>query len=107
MIISKGMNIYPAEIENVLVRHPQIKEVAVIGIPHETFGEAVCAIAVIKNGELSLSELRKWAINELSDYKLPSHLDILQELPRNPTGKILRRELREPYWKNKQRQIQG
>ncbi len=106
MIISKGTNIYPAEIEKVLMRHPQIKEIAVIGIPHETFGEAVCAVAVIRNGELTLPELRKWAINELSDYKLPSHLEILQELPRNPTGKILRRELREPYWKNKQRQIQ-
>lgn len=94
LIISKGINIYPAEIELVLNQHPQIKECAVIGVPHELYGENICVVAVIEHSDLLLSELRTWAKDKLAEYKLPARLEIIQELPRNPTGKILRKELR-------------
>ncbi len=94
LIISKGINIYPAEIELIINEHPQIKECAVIGIPHEIHGENICVGVVSDQRDLQLSELRTWAKNKLADYKLPSRLEIVDQLPRNATGKILRKELR-------------
>jgi long-chain acyl-CoA synthetase len=105
MIISKGQNIYPADVEQYLVLHPQIKELAVIGVPHETYGEAVGVVAVLKEGALDVTSLRNWAKNILPEYKLPALLEIVNELPRNPTGKVLRKVLREKYWLNKTRRI--
>jgi len=105
MLISKGQNIYPAEIEQHLLLHPQIKEVAVIGVPHDVYGEAVGVVAVLKDGVLTNTELRNWAKNKLPEYKLPVVLEIIETLPRNPTGKVLRKLLREKYWQDKKRRI--
>ncbi|MBK8487904.1 MAG: AMP-binding protein [Chitinophagales bacterium] len=97
LIIAKGINIYPAEIELVLNQHPQIKECAVIGIPDEIYGENICAVIVANNSTLQLQELRAWAKDKLADFKLPVRVEIVNELPRNATGKILRKELRKRY----------
>jgi long-chain acyl-CoA synthetase len=107
MIVSKGMNIFPAEIEKILDQHPQIKEVAIVAVPDDSYGEGVCAVIVLKQGELSLSELRNWCKGKLADHKLPIKLEIRTELPRNPTGKLLRRLVKESFWKNEQRNIKG
>ena len=105
MIISKGQNIYPAEIEQIIIQHPVIKDVAIIGVPHEVYGEAICAIVVVKKDTIQLNELRNWAKDKMPEYKLPAAIEIVEELPRNPTGKVLRKLLREKYWINKQRRI--
>jgi fatty-acyl-CoA synthase len=97
-IIVAGQNIYPAEIEKVLVTHPAVAEVAVIGIPDERWGEQVQACVVLEPGaavtgrELTLS-LR----DRIADFKIPTRYEFLPTLPRNPSGKVLRRELRERY----------
>ncbi|MBS1747075.1 MAG: AMP-binding protein [Bacteroidetes bacterium] len=106
-IVSKGVNIFPAEIERVIEQHPNIKEVAVVAVPDEKAGEAVCAVVVLKEGMLELSEFQNWCKGKMPDYKIPKHLAIKTELPRNPTGKILRRLIREPYWKDEERNIKG
>ncbi len=105
MIISKGQNIYPAEIEQQLINHPQIKEVAVIGVPHEIYGEAVGVVVVLNSGILNVQALRSWALDKLPEYKLPVAVECVDELPRNPTGKVLRKLLREKYWTDKERRI--
>jgi len=107
MIVSKGVNIYPAEIEKVLGQYPGFREVAVVGIPDEKAGEAICAIAVLKNGEIELKELQEWCKGKIADHKIPKRLETTNELPRNPTGKILRRLIREPFWASEERKIKG
>ncbi len=98
MIISGGENIYPAEVEAVLYAHPAIAEVAVIGEPDPKWGESVTAIAVLKPGQrLDLESLRGWATERLARYKLPTRLEIIDVLPRNPAGKVLKFELRERF----------
>ena len=98
MIISGGENIYPAEVEAAIYAHPAIAEVAVIGEPSEKWGESVTAIAALKPGQsLGLEELRAWATERLARYKLPSRLEIVPALPRNPAGKVLKFELRERF----------
>ncbi|MBV9960813.1 MAG: AMP-binding protein [Parafilimonas sp.] len=106
-IVSKGINIYPAEIERTIEQHPQIREVAIVAVPDEKAGEAICAVVVLKDGLLGLDEFQSWCKGKISDYKIPKHLEIRTELPRNPTGKILRRLIREPFWKDEQRNIKG
>jgi acyl-CoA synthetase (AMP-forming)/AMP-acid ligase II len=106
-IVSKGINIYPAEIERVIEQHPQIREVAIVAVPDEKAGEAICAVVVLKDALLELNEFQNWCKGKMSDHKIPKHLEIKTELPRNPTGKILRRLIREPFWKNEQRNIKG
>jgi acyl-CoA synthetase (AMP-forming)/AMP-acid ligase II len=106
-IVSKGVNIFPAEIERVLEQHPLIKEAAVVSVPDDKAGEAVCAVVVLKNGKLDLTELQIWCKEKISDHKIPKRLEIKNELPRNATGKILRRLIREPFWKNEERKIKG
>lgn len=96
MIISGGENIYPAEVESVLFGHPAVAEVAVIGTADEKWGEAVVAVAALKPGmQLTLAELQEFAAGKLARYKLPRHLRIVDALPRNPTGKVLKYRLRE------------
>lgn len=98
MVISGGENIYPAEIESVLFEHPGVADVAVIGLPDERWGEAVVAVAVAKPGEsLALEEIREFAGERLAKYKLPSRLEVVDVLPRNPAGKVLKFELRERF----------
>jgi fatty-acyl-CoA synthase len=104
MIISGGENIYPAEIESGLMRHPAIAEVAVIGEPDEKWGERVVAIAVLKpDHSLTIEELRTFAGDFLARYKLPSRLEIVAALPRNATGKLLKYQLREMFAKTSER----
>jgi fatty-acyl-CoA synthase len=98
MIITGGENVYPAEIESGLMRHPAIAEVAVIGEPDEKWGERVVAIAVLKPGHsLTIEELRSFAGEFLARYKLPSRLETVAALPRNATGKLLKYQLRETF----------
>ncbi len=106
-IVSKGVNIYPAEIEKVLEQHPAFKEVAVVGIPDKKAGEVVCVVAVLKDEPISLDDLCSWCESKIAINKLPKRLDYAEALPRTPTGKILRKLIREPYWKNETRRIHG
>lgn len=106
MIVSGGENVYPAEVENALFAHPQIADVAVIGVPDERWGEAVKACVVLEAGaEVQAQEIIDWARERIAGYKLPKSVDFIDALPRNPSGKILRRELREPYWDGQERRV--
>ncbi len=106
MIVSGGENIYPAEVENCLFAHPAVADVAVIGVPDEKWGEAVKAIVVLKPGSSATPEqLIDFCKGKIANYKRPKSVDFAELLPRNPTGKILKRELRAPYWKGKERNV--
>ncbi len=106
MIVSGGENIYPAEVESALFGHPAVADVAVIGVPDERWGEAVKAVVVKRPGAgITAGELLSWARDRIAGYKLPKSVDFIDALPRNPTGKILKRELRRPYWGDKVRQV--
>lgn len=106
MIISGGENIYPAEIENVLTRHPLVADAAVIGVPHEKWGETPKALVIVVPGsELRPQELIDFCREQLATFKCPTSVEFVSELPRNPSGKLLKRELREPYWKNHSRRV--
>ena len=95
MIISGGENVYPAEVENVLSDHPAVGEVAVIGVPHEKWGETVKAIVIVRAGQqVGSAELIEFARTRLARYKCPTSVDFVNELPRNATGKILKAVLR-------------
>ena len=99
MIISGGMNIYPAEIEAALELHPDIYEVAVFGIPNEEWGEAVHATVVIRPGSaVSTEEVAAHARRHLASYKIPRSVAFIDELPKTGSGKVLKRDLRTPYW---------
>jgi fatty-acyl-CoA synthase len=95
MVITGGENVYPAEVEGVLYSHPDVADVAVIGLPDERWGEAVTAVVVLTPGAtLTLEELRTYAAEQLARYKLPSRLEVVDILPRNPAGKVLKFSLR-------------
>lgn len=102
MIISGGENIYSIEVERVLAEHDAVVEVAVFGVPDEKWGEVVKAVAVVE-GEVGEAELIAFARERLAAYKCPKTVDITDELPRNPTGKILKKELRKPHWEGRDR----
>jgi fatty-acyl-CoA synthase/long-chain acyl-CoA synthetase len=102
MIISGGMNIYPAEIEAALEHHPKIADAAVFGIPSEEWGESVHAAVVAQPGtQLSEREVLDFAREHLAGYKLPRSVSFLDEIPRTGSGKILKRVLREPFWQGR------
>jgi fatty-acyl-CoA synthase len=106
MIVSGGENVYPAEVENAIFGHPDIADVAVIGIPDERWGEAVKAVVVLKPGtSLTADQVIAHARGRIAAFKVPKSIDFVDALPRNPSGKILRRELRAPYWAGKQRNV--
>ncbi|MHB1421217.1 MAG: class I adenylate-forming enzyme family protein, partial [Bacillota bacterium] len=106
MIIRAGENIYPVEIENILYSHPQVLEAAVIGVPDDVWGEAVKAVVVPSAGEsISADEIIAFCKSSLASYKCPTTVDIIDILPRNPSGKVLKRVLREPYWRQAGRHI--
>jgi acyl-CoA synthetase (AMP-forming)/AMP-acid ligase II len=102
MIISGGENIYSIEVERVLAEHPAVAEVAVIGVPDEKWGESVKAVVSLE-GEVSDKELISWARERLATYKCPKTVDVVDALPRNPTGKILKKDLRKRYWEGRDR----
>ncbi|MGQ0532329.1 MAG: fatty acid--CoA ligase [Caulobacteraceae bacterium] len=107
MIITGGENVYPAEVENAVHGHPHVAEVAVIGVPDETWGESVKAIVVLKPGVTPDAEdIIDFARSRIAHYKAPRSVDFLgAPLPRSASGKILRRELREPYWAGNDRRV--
>lgn len=98
MVISGGENVYPAEVEGVLYKHDDIIEVAILGLPDERWGEAVTAFVVLQEGRaMTLDSLREWADSQLARYKLPLRLHVVDELPRNPAGKVLKYVLRDQF----------
>ena len=106
MIISGGENIYPAEIEAVLAGHPHVADVAVIGVPDDTWGEAVKAIVIRKPASsLTAEELIEWSASRLAGFKRPRSVDFVDMIPRNPSGKILKKDLRAPYWRGQERAV--
>jgi acyl-CoA synthetase (AMP-forming)/AMP-acid ligase II len=104
MIITGGENVYSIEVERVLAEHPAIAEVAVIGVPDEKWGESVKAVVSLE-GEASEKEIIAFARERLAAYKCPKTVDIVTELPRNPTGKILKKDLRKPHWEDAGRKV--
>ena len=106
MIISGGANIYPREIEEVIQQHPAVKEVAVLGVPDELWGESVKAVVVLNAGEtVSEQDIIDFSLDHLAGYKKPRSVDFVAELPKSAYGKILKRQLREPYWATRERQV--
>ncbi len=107
MIVSGGENIYPAEVENVLLAHPHVADAAVIGVPDDRWGETVKAVVVPAPGaDLQGADVIAFSRERLAHYKCPTSVDIVDTLPRNPSGKVLKRQLREPYWEGRQRRVQ-
>ena len=109
MIISGGVNIYPQEAENLLITHPKVADVAVIGVPHEDLGEEVKAVVQPLNwneaGPELEAELLEFCRSQLSKIKCPRSVDFDEELPRHPTGKLYKRLVRDRYWGNRDSKI--
>jgi long-chain acyl-CoA synthetase len=109
MIISGGVNIYPAEIEGVLITHPAVRDVAVFGIPDEEYGEQVKAAVELSDGFEPSDELAERLVEHtrarLAGYKAPRTIDFVAEMPRTPTGKLYKRLLRDPYWAEQGKKI--
>jgi len=106
MIITGAENVYPAEVESAIYGHPDVADVAVIGVPDEKWGEAVKAIVVPKPGRApDPQDIIAFARSRVASYKAPKSVDFIEALPRNASGKILRRELREPFWAGKERRV--
>jgi long-chain acyl-CoA synthetase len=106
MIVSGGENIYPAEVENAVMAYPAVADCAVIGVPSGQWGETVKAIVVLAPGAtVTPAELIEFTRARIAGYKVPRTVDFADALPRNPSGKVLKRELREPYWEGVHRRI--
>jgi acyl-CoA synthetase (AMP-forming)/AMP-acid ligase II len=106
MIVSGGENVYPIEVENVLAAHPAIADVAVIGVPDARWGETVKAVVVLKPGACAEpAELIGFCRDRIAHFKCPTSVDFIDVVPRNPSGKVLKRELREPYWSGHDRRV--
>ena len=106
MIISGGENIYSPEVERVLAEHPSVLELAIIGVPDEKWGESVKAVVAFHPEKaVPPEELIEFARERLAHYKAPKSVDVVEALPRNPSGKILKRDLRKQYWSDQERQV--
>ena len=106
LLMSGGENIYPAEVENAIMAHPAVQEVAVIGVPSERWGETPLAVVVPKAGEsVDAEELIAFTRERLAHFKCPTAVEVIEQLPRNPSGKVLKRELRAPFWAGHDRSI--
>ena len=106
MIVSGAENIYPAEVENAIYGHPAVQEVAVIGVPDDKWGEAVKAMVVLKPGATpDIDGILAFARDRIAAFKLPKSIDLVAALPRGPSGKLLRRALRDPFWAGRERRV--
>jgi len=106
MVISGGVNIYPAEIESALAAHPDVIDAAVFGVPDERWGESLRAVVEPRKGSaLDEATLRAWCRETLADFKCPRAFELVAELPRDPNGKVLKRQLREPFWAGRDRRV--
>jgi acyl-CoA synthetase (AMP-forming)/AMP-acid ligase II len=106
MIISGGENIYSREVEDVILQHPAVHEVAVIGVPDETWGEAIKAIVSLKPGQKATQEeIINFCKEHMASFKKPKSVEFIKEIPKNPYGKVLKRELREKYWAGEARRV--
>ena len=106
MIVSGGFNVYPNEVEAVLYRHPAVYEACVVGVPDDRWGEAVRAVVVLRAGaSASEADLVAHCRTHLADYKTPRAIDFAPALPKNPNGKLARKDVRQPYWAGQQRQV--
>ena len=106
MVISGGVNIYPVEIDDVLQRHPKVLEAAVIGVPDAKWGETLLAFIVPRPGmEVTADEIMEFCEGKLAKFKVPRAINLVAELPKSPAGKVLKRILREPYWKGQEARV--
>jgi long-chain acyl-CoA synthetase len=109
MIISGGANIYPAEIEGVLLTHPKVADAAVFGIPHEDWGEEIKAVIEpapgVEPSEELAREILEFCQGRLARFKIPRSIDFIDEMPRDPNGKLYKRKLRDPHWEGRERKI--
>jgi acyl-CoA synthetase (AMP-forming)/AMP-acid ligase II len=106
MVISGGLNVYPREIEEVLLRHPAISQAAVIGVPHPKWGEAVKAVVVADPAAgLSEADVIAFAAENLAGYKKPKSVDLVADLPKTTYGKIDKKAIRAPYWEGRDRMV--
>ncbi|SDJ41127.1 long-chain acyl-CoA synthetase [Frankineae bacterium MT45] len=105
MIVTGGENVYPAEVESALAAHPGVADVAVIGVPSPRWGETPLAVIVPRGAEPAAGEIIEFARARLAHYKCPTQVVFIGELPRNPSGKVLKRELRAPYWEGHGRHV--
>ena len=108
MIVSGAENVFAREVEQCLLQHPAVHECAVIGVPSERWGEEVKAVVVRESGASAGAEdLMVFCGEHLAGYKRPRSVDFVDDLPRNPNGKVLKRVLREPYWQGHSRRVSG
>ena len=108
MIVSGGENVYPRVVEDVLFQHPAVADAAVIGVPDEQWGETVKAIIVLREGQTATEEeLIDFCRDKLAGFERPRSAEFVDELPRNPSGKVIKRQLREPYWVGQKRRVAG
>ena len=106
MIITGGENVYSVEVENVIAQHPAVATAAIIGVPDETWGERVHAVVVPASGAtVTLEELTAFCRERLAGYKLPRSMELIEALPVSAAGKVLKRELRRPYWEDQDRAV--
>ena len=105
MIVTGGENVFPAEVENVLMAHPGVLDVAVVGVPDEQWGEAVKAVVVPAGDPPDVADLIALCRQHIAAYKCPRSVDFVDTLPRNASGKLLKREIRAPYWAGADRLI--
>jgi long-chain acyl-CoA synthetase len=106
MIVSGGENVYPAEVENAIMSHPEVADVAVFGVPSDTWGEAPRAVVVRAAGSsLTEAALLSYCRERLAGFKCPTSVDWIDQLPRNPSGKVLKKDLRAPYWEGRTRMV--
>jgi fatty-acyl-CoA synthase/long-chain acyl-CoA synthetase len=106
MVISGGMNVYTSEVEDVVTEHPGVNQIAVIGVPHDKWGEAVHAVIIPEDdADIETTAIKKFAADRLSDYKKPKSVEFVEELPTTPYGKVDKKALEKPHWENSDRDI--
>lgn len=106
LVTTQGENVFPGEVERVVVEHPAVTEAAVIGVPDATYGVALCAsVELVEGSDLTLPELQEHCGSRLARFKVPRQLKVVQILPRTPSGKVLRRMIRDRYWADNERQV--